>query len=69
MPLRAVPLERHRSEGTRSAAQGRNVGTAVLLTFAAIGKSESPGWAKQESQQNSINSENTNKPSIPAKHP
>ncbi len=48
-PLRAVPLERRRSEGTRSAAKGRNVGCAFfcLLFFAPGGdpqakKSESP---------------------------
>ena len=33
MPLRAVPPPRRRDEGTRSAAEGRNVGTAFLVTF------------------------------------
>ena len=32
-PLRAVPLERRRSEETLREAEGRNVGTAFLVTF------------------------------------
>ena len=51
MALRGVPAERHRSEGARSAAQGRMMGQAFLLTFAATpGKSDTPGRAEQSYQ-------------------
>ena len=35
-----VPPERHRREGTRSAAQGRMLGPALLVTFGAFAKSD-----------------------------
>jgi len=53
------PSEQHRSEETRSAAQGRMMGQAFLLTFVPAGqgatsKSETPGRAEQMCQKNTL---------------
>src|SRR5690606_40253688 len=45
-PVNVRPSERRWSEGTRRNAPGRIEGQALLVTFAAIGKSSSPGRAK-----------------------
>ena len=50
MVLRSVPAERHRSEGSLSAAKTRIAGQAVLVTFAAIGKSDPPSRAEMMCQ-------------------
>ncbi len=44
--LRRVPAEQYRSEGSLSAAKTRIVGQAVLVTFAATGKSDPPSRAE-----------------------
>jgi len=53
MALRGVPVEWHRNEGSLSAAKTRMMGQAVLVTFAATGKSDTPSRAEQMYQQNS----------------
>ena len=45
-PCRPGPWSQRRREGTRSAAQGRMKGQAVLVTFVATDKSDSPCKAK-----------------------
>ena len=64
-PCRPTPEWRWR-ERTWSEAEGRMVGASVFAYFcpgraAAIGKSESPGWAKQKSSEHSISSQGTDK--------
>ena len=46
-----VPAERYWSEGTRSTAQGRMMGQAVLVTFVATDKSNPLSRAEQMHQQ------------------
>ena len=47
MALWRVPVAQHRSEGSLSKAKARIVGQAVLVTFAATGKSDPPSRAEQ----------------------